>query len=190
MKTILSETPLVYTVDDLFTEKECQSILQLIDPIDFKVAPITLCSGEFLLDEDYRNNTRIILDSDELSSTLYTKLFNHLPTSHKGWHICGLNERFRFYRYATEQKFEKHFDGRYRKSIDVESRYTLLLYLTDQCTGGATAFFDADDGSLRFEVKPKAGQVVIFDHHQLHSGEPVTSGIKTVIRTDIMYSRY
>ena len=98
--------------------------------------------------------------------------------------------RFELTSSSNFSKFEKHFDGRYRESIDRESRLTFLLYLTDSCVGGSTSFFDTDNSNLRFEVKPKKGQVLVFDHHQLHSGEPVISGTKDVIRTDVMYRRF
>ena len=187
---IISDSPLVFTLDGLFTDEECNDILSLVSPDDFKVATITMGNNEFLLDMDYRSNTRVIRDDTKLANDLYLKLVDHLPPQFKGWYLDGLNTRFRFYRYTVDQKFEKHFDGRYRESIDRESRLTFLLYLTDSCIGGSTSFFDTDTSNLRFEVKPKKGQVLVFDHHQLHSGEPVISGTKDVIRTDVMYRRF
>ena len=36
-------------------------------------------------------------------------------------------------------------------------------------------------------IKPKQGQVLIFEHQQLHEGAPVLTGQKYVLRTDVMY---
>ena len=36
-------------------------------------------------------------------------------------------------------------------------------------------------------IQPKAGQILIFEHQQLHEGAPVLAGQKYVMRTDVMY---
>ena len=42
----------------------------------------------------------------------------------------------------------------------------------------------------RFDVEPKVGRVLIFQHRDLlHSGDDVTSGIKMTVRTDMMYKK-
>lgn len=189
MIKLLSDTPIVFTIDQKIPADTCKQILSLVDPEDFSLAPITIGKDEFLVDTNYRNNTRVIMDNIELSNNLFSLIKDFLPVSHKGWILDGLNSRFRYYRYTPEQKFEKHFDGRYRETLDRESRLTLLLYLEDECTGGETAFFNTSDESLRFLVNPKRGQILVFDHHQLHSGEPIITGTKTVLRTDVMYKR-
>ena len=189
MIKLLSNIPLVFTIHQKITDETCDKILSIVEPDDFILAPITVGKNEFLVDTGYRNNTRVIMDNKGLADILYPLLKDYLPETHQGWVLDGLNHRFRYYRYTPDQKFEKHFDGRYRETIDRESRLTLLLYLEDDCEGGGTAFFETETEKLRFEVKPSKGQVLVFDHHQLHSGEPVVSGTKTVLRTDVMYKR-
>ena len=39
------------------------------------------------------------------------------------------------------------------------------------------------------EIKPVKGQILVFDHNILHSGEPVIEGCKYVLRTDVIYKR-
>ena len=42
----------------------------------------------------------------------------------------------------------------------------------------------------QFEVEPKIGRVLIFQHRDLlHSGADVTSGVKLTLRTDLMYKK-
>ena len=36
-------------------------------------------------------------------------------------------------------------------------------------------------------VLPQAGLVVLFEHGLLHEGQPVVSGTKIAIRTDVLY---
>lgn len=65
---------------------------------------------------------------------------------------------------------------------------TLQIYLNEVKKGGSTRFFDQrlKDGIL--DVNPCTGSLVIFKQADWsHSGEPVVSGLKYTIRTDIMY---
>lgn len=42
----------------------------------------------------------------------------------------------------------------------------------------------------QFDVEPKIGRVLIFQHRDLlHSGADVTSGTKLTLRTDLMYKK-
>ena len=74
------------------------------------------------------------------------------------------------------------------------SFYTLHLYLNEftpanRLEGGATTFHSYDM-QRSFDVDPKVGRVLIFQHRDLlHSGADVTSGIKLTMRTDIMYEK-
>ncbi len=43
--------------------------------------------------------------------------------------------------------------------------------------------------SERFRYKPKTGSVLIFNHNMIHKGEKLESGIKYVIRTDVVFKR-
>lgn len=64
-------------------------------------------------------------------------------------------------------------------SIDVDSHADLA--------GGATAFLSKDKMG-RLDVHPKAGTVLLFQHHGLfHEGAEVKNGVKFAMRTDIIY---
>jgi hypothetical protein len=53
--------------------------------------------------------------------------------------------------------------------------------------GGATSFLSGD-GKRKVDVDPKAGRVLIFQHHRLyHAGDDVVKGTKYAMRTDIQY---
>lgn len=189
MKNILDEKPLVFTIDNLYSKAQCDSLIEATEKLGFEIAPITVGDQVFEYKLDHRNNDRVIVDDTTLADELFKDLKDYLPPEFKGWHLLKLNNRFRFYRYTKDQKFSPHWDGRYKESLDVESRLTLLIYLSDGVEGGETSFF-TEDSDLRFKVTPTIGQVLVFDHHQLHSGEPVIDGYKYVLRTDVMYSRF
>jgi hypothetical protein len=89
-----------------------------------------------------------------------------------------------------------HFDGEYITPDRSErSYYTLHVYLNDAKTqpegktlkGGATTFWGWI-GKARYDVNPKIGSVLVFQHNGLmHSGDDVISGEKITLRTDLMY---
>jgi prolyl 4-hydroxylase len=64
-----------------------------------------------------------------------------------------------------------------------KSFLTILIYLNDSFEGGETKINDID-----YKVRPVTGSVLIFNHDINHEGCPITSGMKYVIRTDMMYT--
>ena len=58
---------------------------------------------------------------------------------------------------------------------------SFLVYLNERFTGGETDILDIG------VVTPKAGLALCFRHHLIHEGRTVRSGIKYVLRTEIMY---
>ena len=70
------------------------------------------------------------------------------------------------------------------------SFYTLHLYLNENPSGGGATTFHSFDMKREFNVEPKPGRVLIFQHRSLlHSGADVTAGIKYTLRTDLMYRK-
>ena len=80
------------------------------------------------------------------------------------------------------QKFNMHKDGR-QNVCGNETLFTFLIYLNDGCHGGETLF---RQGNLK--VSPKKGSAIVFEHHLWHQGVEVESGVKFVLRSDIVYS--
>lgn len=89
-------------------------------------------------------------------------------------------------------------DGAYPTPDGQEiSFYTLHLYLNgpdptapeDELKGGATTFHSFNE-RRQFDVVPKVGRVLIFQHKGLlHSGADVLGGVKLTLRTDIMFRK-
>ncbi|MGI1998711.1 oxidoreductase [Shewanella frigidimarina] len=132
----------------------------------------------------------------------------------EGKAALGLNNRFRFYRYNEGDYFKPHSDGSWPGSqvIDGElvrdafgdrySQLTFLILLTEDFEGGATRFLvNADkpnlpakhgDNMRQVDVRTPAGSVLCFPHgmhplHCIHSSEPIFSGVKYIIRTDVLF---
>jgi len=77
----------------------------------------------------------------------------------------------------------------------VLSRYTFLIYLNEDFAGGGTSFYSPSavtDGLLeRRAVRPRTGAALVFPHGAtdaaLHEGSEVLSGVKYVIRTEVLF---
>ena len=109
------------------------------------------------------------------------KLQQFLPLEKENYNSIGLNEMFRFYRYTTGQRFKMHRDGSFKRNEIERSFYTFMIYLNDDFEGGETEFQNL------FTITPKQGSLLIFYHPLKHESKIITSGVKYVLRSDIMY---
>lgn len=173
--------PLIWTVPDLLSADECLAIVARMDAAGTAPAPITTAAG-FVHRPDIRNNTRVIFDDLDLAAALYPRLAPHVPARMKGMHACGLNERFRCYRYEPGQRFAPHYDGCFARTPRERSWLTFMVYLNDGFTGGETDF-----PLHRQKIVPRRGTALLFQHALLHEGCTVTAGVKYALRSDIMY---
>lgn len=171
-----------FVVHNFLTLQECSDYIAFAEQIGFAEAPITTQAGP-VMRKDIRNNSRLMIDDTSLAGNLWTRAREWVPNPWRNRAPIGLNERFRFYRYEPGQTFAKHYDGEFRRENGEVSEFTFLIYLNDDFVGGNTSFFKPS----RFTVAPKAGSLLLFQHQQLHSGDIVESGIKYVLRSDVMY---
>ncbi|CAD7964642.1 unnamed protein product [Amoebophrya sp. A25] len=88
-----------------------------------------------------------------------------------------------------------------KKPVSSTSRWTFLVYLNSDFSGGCTRFFvplqegqevdSARAQMLSVPVKPAEGSILVFPHGEclpplLHEGSPVIEGMKYVIRTEVL----
>jgi len=170
-----------FTVDGVFTPEECAQTIAWAEDLGFEEAPITTARG-FVRIPSVRNNTRVMVDHTDLAADLWARVQPEVPASLGPWRAVGLNERLRIYRYGEGQYFKPHLDGAFARSSTERSQFTMMVYLNDDFTGGETAF----TGQL---VRPAPGRALFFLHRQRHEGRAVRSGLKYVLRTDVMYRR-
>lgn len=129
---------------------------------------------------------------------------SHIEDMDKKWEVLNdattFNERFRFLRYETNQRFRAHFDGGFRRGADQQTHFTFIIYLNDDFEGGETIFFPGNQTGFHtkapkqeVKVSPKMGMVLVFRHtgpnSPLHEGAPHSTANKKkyVLRTDIFY---
>lgn len=190
---------------------ECAALIRRTEDRAYDDALVEGSNGKQVLRQDIRSCGRCIIDDAGLADAIYERLSNAvLGTEHekKMMHApwitasgnlsdseeitaVGLNERLRFLKYGQGNFFAPHQDLRFVRAPECgekagETSYiTVQLYLNDKFKGGATRFLC---GKRHYDVRPKVGSVLIFDHDILHEGSKVTGGIKYSMRSDIMFS--
>ena len=178
----------IFALEDFLAASECAGYIRDSERLGYAEASIQTLRGDEVR-RDVRNNQRILLDDAALSTHLFERAHEYLPpklhgSSVYGWSLSGFNERWRFYRYTPRQQFDWHVDGIVRLASDKQSALTFMIYLNDDFEGGNTDF-DTDSGPL--SVRPTRGTALVFPHKVRHRGAPVVSGVKYVLRSDVMY---
>jgi hypothetical protein len=189
-KELLTQRDDIFVIHDFLSEDECQYYITLSESAGYGDAPITTLGGP-VMRKDIRNNDRVMIDDARLAAELWGRLQPFIPERVQFWVPVRLNERFRFYRYDPGQQFDWHCDGRYERSPLEQSAFTFMIYLNGGCAGGATEFNLRSYGGIRKDdqivrVQPETGKALVFIHHVLHRGAPVSDGRKYVLRTDVM----
>ena len=174
--------PQIFLIEGFLTEAECDHYINLSQEKVFEEAKINVF-GRQQMNKGVRNNDRLMIFDERIAEELFKKAAAFLPQEHDGHELLNFNEMLRIYKYAPGQQFKMHRDGSYIRNEKEKSFYTIMIYLNDDFEGGETEFENL------FTVAPKKGTALIFHHPLRHEGKTLISGIKYVLRTDIMYSR-
>lgn len=151
------------------------------EALGYSEAEVSLPGGAKMM-KGLRNNYRLLYHDAALADRYWGKLKNHCPQVIETSQAVGLNEQFRFYKYALDRRFKRHIDGRFLRNEQEESRITFMIYLNQDFEGGETSFD-------QITIAPKTGSALCFIHEQKHKGCPVKKGIKYVLRSDVMYRK-
>lgn len=179
----------ILVVHNLLSEEQCTALIRRSEALAYEAGTV---AG--VVNENIRNNERVILDDEALASQLFHCAAPFLPAVLEDHRLVGFNERWRFYRYQPGQTFNPHRDGSYvRMQTWEESKLTFMIYLNEGMVGGETKFFVDIEHAFQqpaspyLSVQPKTGSALIFLHSIWHEGAVVQSGQKYVLRTDVMY---
>lgn len=177
----------IYTIDEFLSFDACQNLISFSEKMSYVDAPVTMPDGSARMIKEVRNNARVMLDDEALAVQLWQTLTPVFPFVISNLIPIGLNERFRFYRYQSGERFHWHFDGNFKRNDCEKSHVTLMIYLNAGCFGGNTEFKMHDTNHSIIQVTPKVGTALLFQHHIKHRGSPVLEGVKYVLRTDVMF---
>lgn len=207
----LDDVPGAFQLLNVLSAEECARIIELSETLGY------LKDAAVSLPRSIRHNDSFtwIVD-DETNDLIWRRCHALIQDNHEfnaDKPALGINSRFRFYRYGEGDYFAPHTDGCWPGSrvIDGElvhnayddrwSQLTLLLFLSDGYEGGATQFqvgggsaASARDPGNRdiIDVRTPLGGVLCFPHgthplHCVHSSQPITSGTKYIIRSDVLF---
>lgn len=183
----------VGTIAGFLSSDESDAFVRLSETAGYEEAPVTTAAGMVMI-KDLRNNDRAMLDDAAEAERLWVRLRPFVPPRFKKkWHPVGINERIRFYRYDVGQQFDWHRDGYFERENGERSFFTFMVYLNDDFAGGETSFAELTrfgGYSDTIAVTPRKGMALIFHHPIPHKGQPVASGRKYVLRSDVMFARH
>ncbi|UAA38004.1 2OG-Fe(II) oxygenase [Paraneptunicella aestuarii] len=174
----------LYGLPDLLTASECEDIIRIAQA-NFQPSKISAKSGY----EGFRTSTTCNLSflSDPVVSQVESKIVQTLQLG------VGENEVIQAQRYQQGQEFKQHTDyfepgsDEYRQHASRRGQrtWTVMIYLNDDCKGGATEFLNV---SRKFQ--PTRGYGLVWNNllpngvpnpDTLHQAHPVTAGEKFVI---------
>lgn len=96
----------------------------------------------------------------------------------------SVNDGLQFLKFGVGDACIPLRDNMVKRGVEA-SCVSFHVYLNDDFKGGVTSF--KGDKNF-FDVKPKAGSILIFDQDLLHEECEVTKGRRHFIRGDILYS--
>lgn len=171
---------------NVFSEEECEALVTKAEESGF---------GKTNFPQKYRGNLRLQNDDPQLAALLFERIRGQLPETIEmdddTWHLMGLNTRFRNSKYYPGTVFEQHTDASFLLSLTEQSFFTVNIYMNEGFEGGHTRFFKNNE--LKGDVTPVTGMALIFrqppGQNYQHDGERVLSGLKYLLRTDVMYSK-
>ena len=207
----ISTVPGAFQLLDVLSNDECARLITLTESLGY------LADAAVSLPRSIRHNHNATWVADDVSTDIIWQRCRaqfRSSDDFDGKQALGINSRFRFYRYGEGDYFAAHSDGSWPGSrvIDGElianafddrwSQLTFLLFLSEYYLGGATQFYvDAQDatrpargveGARKVEIRTPLGAALCFPHgmhplHCLHSSQAIQSGLKYIIRSDVLF---
>lgn len=185
---VLHYDPPVFTVDNFFSDEECDAYAALRD------------EGPDVVHELTQSATFSEMSASARTSTTWFAAYQNVPTLlARAAALLGIEDLRRFeepqlVRYKAGQYFSWHCDAVPATMLNNGGQRiaTLLVYLNDVPSGGRTSFRDLRAGGtdeqgkpLRLQVAPRKGRALLFfpsradgtpDDRTLHAGEPAAPG--------------
>ena len=208
----IDSVPGAFQLLNVLTPPECEHLVEMTEALGYlEDAAVSLPRSI-----RHNHNATWIAD-DHTNQAIWERCQNSFSAGDKtafGKKALGLNARYRFYRYAEGDYFAPHTDGSWPGSRMVdgelitnayEDRWSLLsvlFFLTQDYEGGATRFFvsqldpsqpaRSNNDVATIDIRTPLGGALCFPHgshplHCMHASEPITSGLKYIIRSDILF---
>lgn len=186
LKSKSGDVKFAFLLYNVFGSEECDDLIKLSEDCGYTESLLNIGDRQDVLIESFKGNSRLLLiDDQEFVKSLLHRISSYIP----GLKLFGINERLRFSRYESGDKFRPHNDDSYcRPDNSTATLITLQIYLNQNFVGGETSFLDMCDNTECVPVKPITGMVLVMDHRISHEESVVNSGRKYTIRTDVLYT--
>jgi len=185
-------------LENVFTRAECKRIIEETEKVGFGHL------GHGKTGKAYRGNCRLQVDDTggKLGNELWRRISAFVPKTEEipdegNFEYLEMNARYRFAKYFAGQGFAIHVDKPTIYEHEKCSILTVNIYLNDLTPeqGGMTRFFRKMTGGKPVATAGgTAGSVAIFKqslvpYSPVHDGEIVASGVKYLMRSDVIYKR-
>jgi len=172
-------TDTIWTLDHFLTPKECAALITFSEQKGYKES-IANSQGGSKTFTGIRHSYKYLHYDTHLAKQLWKPLKSYCDIPEDNSIAIGIHERFRFYKYQKGHRFDRHYDTKYSRNNLEESKLSFVIYLNEEFEGGETQFDT-------ITITPKAGMLLCFPQQLMHAGTPILSGIKYIIRSEIMY---
>ena len=189
----------IFEFSNFLSREECNRVIGLAEAVGY-----TLTEFRETKYNAHRRNGRIRVDSPILARQLWKRLSGVGAFKRDGDRVaCGLNPNFRLYRYERGDRFGMHIDEAVEIDDTHETLFTLLIYLNGigdtsagagPLAGGETVFYKGavvKRAQPILSFAPRTGSALAHMHGErclLHEGGEVKSGVKYLLRTDVIYA--
>ena len=137
------------------------------------------------------NRLRTVLTDQDAADAVWEQIEPHVT---KRRTHCGKDANYNYGgvgeipdgEYVPGGSFGWHVDTCYAEGPHEVGMDTLLIYLNDDYVGGETVLKLVPDTVV---MTPKTGSAMAFYHHQTHAGMQVQSGVKYLVRTEVLYRK-
>jgi len=197
-----------FKLPQLLTPEECAGIINATERAQshggFSAERIFFGYGYKATDATVSSRDVVRLSDRSLATALASRLQRVLPmelvagerasAGRRGqvWSPAGLNADFRVARYHRGDQLPTHTDHVTHSGPLCSSAWTLTIYLNSlpSTHGGGTDFSLAyAAGAMHVpSLQPVAGTGLLLSHDVLHAGSPLLTGVKYILRTEVLYS--
>jgi 2OG-Fe(II) oxygenase superfamily len=162
----------IWITGELLKPDECGQLLNLSHENGYRDALMKLQG---------RHNSESFLCLPDIARRIEFRLNSEIRRENVvGLYASELSSTLRFYLYGKGDHVTPHCDGSEHVKDGRWSVFTLVIYLNDGFTGGATGFPE-----VGVELCAPAGQGVLFDQSLLHEGKQVLTGEKCIVVTRV-----
>eukprot|EP01041_Mallomonas_annulata_P002080 gene2080-4061_t len=192
----------VFTTNRLLSPEECDEWIKRAEIVTFDESDFIFRTGKNRYDRmatGGRRHSSTMLVEDPIFAQKMSNIIREqiqVPqTLNDGRKFIGLQNRFLVSRYNESQYFAPHFDGCMTAEDPVtgqlmQSIFTVVLYLSDDFSGGATHYLPGLGSEVGDHVAvqcPKGYGVVHRGVTVMHSAGEVLQGTKYVMQFGLMY---